>query len=58
MDEGSKDAMAVRVASRVATSHARSARGAKKNASGSLVLTALVVLAVLIGMLVLMVKLA
>lgn len=57
--EGSGDsAVAMRAASRVASERARGARaGVAKKRSGSLVLTALAVLAVLVGMLVLMVKL-
>lgn len=58
--DGSNDsAMAVRAASRFAAGRARPGRsGAPRKRPGSLVLTALAVVAVLVGMLVLMLKLS
>lgn len=60
-NEGSKDAtIAVSAASRVATARARAGgqRADKRKRSGSLALTALITVFVLVGMLVLMLKVA
>lgn len=58
--DGSNDsAVAVRAASRAASERARRGRGGvAKKRSGSLALTAIIVVAVLAGMLVVMLKLA
>ena len=58
--DGSNDsAVAVRAASRVASERARGGRGGvARKRSGSLALTALIVVAVLVGMLALMLKLS